>query len=556
MYPIFALNRRWFLAAYVVVACVAAPIVAAPFTEEAAVRGINYTVTQGDDDGSFGCGVAAVDLDGDLDVDLIVTGSTSGMVGIYENNGDGTFQDRSATSGIPNLLHASGVVCGDYDGDGDLDIYLTNWLQPNLLMRNDGGFSFTDVSASACVDDAGAGAGGAWADFDLDGDLDLYVANRTGTDGSTVRNRLYRNEGNGTFVDIAPAEGVDDDQLSFQPLFFDMDRDGDSDLFVSSDLGDTTRLFENVDGSFRDLTDSSGVGVNIKGMGVSAGDMNQNGLFDVYETNTTSGNPLFINLGGGSFVDQQAAWGVSSNRIGWGTLFFDFDHDRFLDLYVCNQAAIAGATGENRLLVHAGTPPCSDLAPAMNVATPGDSYCMAAADFDDDGDLDLVVQTLNEPIRLFINQQGNALNWLKVKVFGEDMNRYAVGALVEMSIGTNQYIREVRAGEGYKSQNQHAVHFGMGSATVASDVSITWPGGEQLVLTAQAANQTIYAVPTGRLGDINRDGIVNVADIPDFAAALLADEVDAVTRAFADVNRDGGLDGSDLVGFVAQIMSN
>ena len=531
-----------------------ATTIAAPFTEEAIARGINYVVTQGGSDGSFGCGVAAVDLDGDLDADLIVTGSLSGLVGVYENMGDGTFQDRSATSGIPILLRASGVVCGDYDNDGDLDVYFSNWLVPNTLMRNDGGFTFTDVSQAAGVDDSGAGVGCAWADIDLDGNLDLYLANRTGTNGSTIPNRMYRNLGDGTFEDIAASLNLDDDQLSFQAFFFDMDRDGDSDLFVSSDLGDTTRLFENLGGGFRDLTTTSGAGVNIKGMGVTAGDINIDGLFDVYETNTATGNPLFINQGGGLFVDQASAWGVTSNRIGWGALLFDYDNDRFLDIYVCNQASVAGPTGLNRLLVHAGSPPCVDVAPAMNAAIPNESYCLAAADFDDDGDIDLIVQSKDDQIRLLMNQQGQTLNWIKVKVFGEASNRYAIGAMVEASVAGNTYIREVRAGENFKSQNEHTIHFGLGAATQVDDLTITWPGGEQLVLSQNLANQTVFAVPNSRLGDLDRDGVVAVDDIPLFVNAVLTDESNPALRAFADINRDLQLDGRDVVQFADRLL--
>ena len=526
-----------------------------PFSEQALSRGVDYTVTQGSYTGSFGCGVAAVDLDGDLDADLIVTGRASGGVGIYENIGGGQFADRSATSGIPLLPAASGVVCGDYDADGDLDIYFSNWLVANVLVRNDGGFDFTDVSAAAGVDDVGAGVGCAWADYDLDGRLDLYLANRTGTNGVMIDNRLYRNLGNGTFDDVAVTLGVDDRQFSFQGFFFDMDRDGDSDLFVSSDLGDTTRLFENAgNGTFIDRTLTSGVGVNIKGMGVTAADFNGDGLFDVYETNTPDGNPLFINLGAGQFSDQAAIWGVSSNRIGWGALFFDYDNDALLDLYVCNQENVIQQGGQNRLFVHGGVAPCQDIAPSMAADIAGESYCMAAADFDEDGDLDLVVQNYNQPIRILINEEGSQRNWLRVKVIGETGNTYAVGALIELVTGADSQLREIRAGENFKSQNEHIAHFGLDASTAVDQLTITWPGAAQRTLADVAVNQLIAVAPPSRLGDMNLDGEIDGRDIAPFVQTIAGGNPGVIERALADTNADGAASLDDLPTFIQRLI--
>lgn len=525
-----------------------------PFSEEAAARGINYTVTQGDWNGSFGCGVAAVDLDGDLDADLIVTGSASGDVGLYENIGNAQFVGRFVGSNLPSLPAASGVSCGDYDADGDLDIYFSNWLAPNVLLRNDGNFTFTDVSAIAGVDDAGAGAGSAWSDYDLDGDLDLYLANRTGTNGSTLENRLYRNRGDGTFEDVAPALGLDDDQHSFQPLFFDMDRDGDADLFVSSDIGDITRLFENDgDGTFTDRTNNSGVGLMIKGMGVSIADLNGDGQFDIYETNTPPYNVLYIYDGSGRFIEAAQTWGVTSGRIGWGTLFFDFDNDTLLDLYVCNQENIIGSQGQNRLFIHTGVAPCQDIAPATATDIAGESYCMAAADFDGDGDLDLVVQNRNQPMRLLMNQEGAMRNWLRVKVVGENANPYAVGALIEATAGGVPQLREVRAGENYKSQNEHIVHFGLGAATSVDPLVVRWPGGAQRTLTNVAVNQLIAVVPPSRLGDANQDGVIDSRDIAGAIDAILGGNASPIEQALVDFNGDGAASIEDVAGFAQRL---
>jgi hypothetical protein len=286
---------------------------AVAFTEEAIARGVSYNIEQPD---TFGSGLAFVDLDNDADPDLVVIGRTTTgvgpILGVYENDGAGAFIDRSvAYLQIPQLRMASGVTAADYDADGDLDLYISVWLQPNVLLRNNGNFSFTDVSAPAGLNDAGAGAGCGWGDYDGDGWLDVYVPNRTGTnlptgEPSTIPNRLFRNLG-GTFIDVAAALGVaEGDSRSFQASFFDFDRDADADLYLVNDKGLSSgcqwrsRFWENVGGALVDISLESRTDGCVDGMCIALGDFDRNGLQDIYVTNLPFGNQLYLNNGDGT----------------------------------------------------------------------------------------------------------------------------------------------------------------------------------------------------------------------------------------------------------------
>jgi len=240
-----------------------------PFTEEAFLRGIAYTTSENN---TFGKGLAFVDLDADGDDDLIATGAANGVVGIWENDGDGFFTYRQ-TGGTPRALpKASSVCAADYNADGLKDVYIGNWVGGggNLLLRNNGNFSFTDVAQEAGVNDLGAAGGCAWADYDNDGKIDLYVANRTGSESSPIPNRLYRNRGDGTFVDVAQELGVADQRLSCQVLWFDLGNDGDADFYLSTDKGYATglgnRMFRNDGGTFVEISAQSGTDILMEGM--------------------------------------------------------------------------------------------------------------------------------------------------------------------------------------------------------------------------------------------------------------------------------------------------
>ncbi len=476
-----------------------------PFTEEASARGIDYLVSIV----GFGArGVAFSDLDGDGDPDVVVTGRADQQVGLFENDGTGVFQDRTTGSGIPPLPQPSGVISLDYDADGDLDLFFTQgYAQPNRLVRNVGGFHFADVTASAGVGNVTLSEGAAAADFDGDGWVDICIANYG------FPNNLFRNLGNGTFEDVAAQVGVDDPWRGFQVVFFDADRDRDSDLYVSNDKhfpGEMimhNRFYENVGGTFIERSAESGTDANMYSMGVAVGDFDGNLLQDLYCTNVPfEPNYLFLNRDGKTFDSAAASMNVESFRLGWGALFFDYDNDGYQELYVCNQGQA------NRLYYHGGLPSCTDIASALGVADTGASFCIAAADVDDDGDQDLLLQNNLAPIKLYINNQGQNRHWVKFRIIGSSPNGFAVGAVVDIHAADHWQTRGVIAGSNFKSQNDLVLHFGVDKAILVNKAVVRWPNGATRTLENLRADRTHVVeplpVPTSSAGsDPSFEGI-------------------------------------------------
>jgi ASPIC/UnbV protein/VCBS repeat protein len=544
--------------------CIAAPLVCIlftsataeePFTEEAVARGLTYTVDMNMD--QFGSGIAFIDLDGDLDADLIVTGSATGLVAVYENDGTGNFIDRTATAAIPASTGISSVSAGDYDGDGDEDLHITRTTgMTDLLYRNDGGFSFTDVSAAAGIDADGSGFASCWGDYNADGNLDIYVAYRTGHNGNWEENRLFRNNGDGTFTDVAAAVGA---QRTGDPTlvvsFFDYDNDGDADLYLGTDKGSgpdyTNHLLRNDAGTFTDVTAFSGTEANVDCMGIAYGDIDHNGYADLFVTNTPPGHVLLMANGNGTFADESAAAGVQLFQIGWGAMFFDYNNDTYEDLYVAQMNAT------NALFSYNGTFPMTDVSAVMAMDEPGTSFVFAAADIDLDGDLDLAVATAMAPLRLFINQEGDNRHWVRLKVMGKGSNTQAIGARAMLSnLGTTQR-REVRAGMNYKSDNERLLHFGLGDAptTNIDRIEVRWPNSTvRRVLRGYLADNTWTVYHPSQLGDPDNSGTIDPDEIQQAVQIYLANnggEIDPGQEIF-DFDGDCDVDWNDIVSMLAQ----
>ena len=500
----------------------------AAFTEEATARGITYVMQdypQGY--GYLGFGAGFADLDADGDPDVVVVGAADGGVGIFENDGAGNFTDRSATHGIPALPQGSGWVAFDYDGDRDLDLYFTQVGEANVLARNLGGFLFEDVTATALVGDAGAGKGPAVADFDGDGWLDLYVPNYNGIVSGTedLDNKLYRNLGNGTFEDVSETQTVDDEGKGFQAVWMDYDVDGRIDLYLSNDRGHfpanpTNQLWRNVEGQLTNVSVGSGADVGLFSMGLACGDLDGNGYPDFYCTNVavTEGvgpglNPLLLNQGDGTFEESSESAGVDHYITSWGAIFFDYDNDGRLDLYVNNML-------EANSLYDCDGFPCVDRAGALLVgggsagSPTNASFSSAVADVDADGDLDLLLNDLGRNVELFINHEGAQRHWLGLRVEGLEGNLHAVGARVTIEAGGSQQIREILAGgNGYLGQNELVLSIGLDTSKTADTVEVVWPGGEpsrQLSNLPADWRWTVY--PPEALGDADWDGDVDLED--------------------------------------------
>jgi len=492
----------------------------APFTEEAVARGLLFTPVQFG--GAHGRGVGFMDLDGDDDPDFVATGGSQGEIGIFENLG-GTFLDRTGEAALPLVPNAGSLAGADYDGDGDIDVFVGVNPGTNLLLRNDGGWSFTDVAAEAGLDDDGSASGAVWGDYNGDGLLDLYFSRDPGW------NRLYRNNGDGTFDEVAQELGVacpTDLSPTFQPSFSDVDRDGDLDLFVASDRGpannctDHNWLFlNNGDGTFTDVSTPFEPGWCIWGMGVATGDFDNDLLPDFYVTNLPTGHALLMNQGDGTLVDEAAQFGVLGFQLGWGAVFVDFDNDGWQEAYACH--SFTGPTpGVNMLFRHAGSFSAEDIAPDVGVDVAGGSYCLATADVDQDGDVDMVVQTYPDPLRLFINNEGTNRNAVRFRMVGEGANLHAIGANMELFAGGLTMFREVKAGANHKSQNELTLHFGLDSHQLAQAATATWPGQITRTFTNIPADETWRIYPPSRLGDANADGVWDETDLSAFEACF------------------------------------
>ncbi len=494
------------------------------FSDVSSASGVQYA-HDGDVDGPGGGGAAWVDIDNDGDDDLYATQGV-GCNPLYQNNGDGTFTpliDAAGASDCAGVAH--GVAAADYDNDGDQDLLVTN-NGPNKLFKNmlieTGAVAFTDVTAAAGLGDADFNSASAnWGDFDRDGNLDLFINNHLITNTpefSCGEDGLWHSQGDGTFVNIASQTGVGlsgDIGKAGCPLasaFSDYDHDGDPDLMVIMDLAIPsqndvpTRLFRNdgPDGMggwlFTDVSDFASFNWVQAGMGIAVADFDRNGLLDYYVSDLAN-NELAVNNGDGTFTESAVAFGVEANDsdiwgwfglVSWGTGFSDLDLDGWQDLVVCHGGApldkYPGAFGglaytqETPCYVYrsrlAGVGDFQELHTALGVTATGYYRGVAFSDFDNDGDVDMHFSNLQGLNRLYRNNATglNAFTWLKVKVTGSISNRDGIGAKVWVRTGQDTQLREIDGGSSHLSRNTLTAHFGMQSAQTG-DVTVTFPSG-------------------------------------------------------------------------------
>jgi enediyne biosynthesis protein E4 len=496
-----------------------------PFTSEAGSRGLNFTMMPYPPISGyygFGCGFADFDSDGDRDV--IVVGAANGRVGLFENVG-GTFIDRSLTSGIFPMTALSSFATADYDNDGDEDLLLTRVIEPSGLYRNDGNFTFTEVTFAAGIDTARLAKGACWGDYDGDGWIDLFICNYFyffGPPGAS-ENQLYRNNGDGTFEDVAPALSLNSDGASLEAVWTDYDRDGDLDLYVSNDRGPyagfpANELYRNDGGTFTDVSQSSGADARLFSMGLACGDLDSNGRVDFFCTNTTDpapplfgAFPLLLGSPKGTFTQAQDLWGVAhpTTNWGWGSTFFDWNNDGRLDLYVHDQFS------PNSLFQNNGRPPLVDVAAAAGIEGSNlASYCSAFGDVDGDGDIDVLMNNMGEAVTLFINKEGEKRNAVSFRVISTASRAAAVGANASLTVGKTTLYRESYAGgNSYLGQNELNLHFGLDAATTATSAVVRWPAnGPTRTFSSIPANHTWTIYPPAKLGDGDQDGDIDAAD--------------------------------------------
>ena len=486
-----------------------------------------------------GCAFLDFDNDGWQDILLINSKNWPGRTGapsfpaLYRNNKNGTFTDVTRQAGLAVELYAFGVAAADYDNDGHTDIYVTA-LGPNRLFRNLGNGRFADVTARAKVGDPGFSTSAMWFDYDRDGRLDLFVANYVEwsiekdlfctLDGKSKSyctpesykgqsSSLYRNKGDGTFEDVTRAAGLHDPSAKALGIaLIDFDADGLPDIFVANDT-QPNRLYRNKgNGTFVDVGMTAGVafneaGVARAGMGVDAADYDRSGRQSLVIGNFSNEMmALYSNEGNGLFIDEaptSTIGKVSLLTLTFACFFFDFDLDGLLDIFALNghvaddisrvQPKVTYAQSPN-LFRNRGSKKFEAVtgSAGADLAKPMVGRGAAYGDYDNDGDLDLLVTTNNGPAKLLRNDGGNKNNWLRIKTAGTSSNRDGIGAKVRVALdnGTRLWTT-VKTGSSYCSQSELPVTFGLGGAAKVASIEITWPNGKVETLPGVSANQTV-----------------------------------------------------------------
>ncbi len=457
-------------------------------------------------------------------------------------NGTTVFTDVTLQAGVGDTGSGHGLALADVDGDGDIDIYVVNKNGPNVLYRNDGNGSFTDITEISGAGDFGPGHGAVFLDYDNDGDLDLYVAN---WGGKNAPNRLYRNEGNGTFTDVSDQSGISKMRAgaSHGCIALDFDADGFCDIFASSAEEPPILLHNNGDGTFEDYSEKAGLRSSPRPHFLSAVDFDEDGDCDIMVSNSDPSdgdadapNQFYVNTGRGTFVELAERTGLLKGDL-HGACFGDFNGDGHIDLlapdaargsrmnFLLNdgrgrfhdstrrsktwhtQARTHGmACGDfdndgdldafltsrdgNLLFANDGTGVFVEVSEKTGLAQPhGDTKAAAFFDYDNDGDLDLYVVVHNGMNRLFRND-GTTGNWLAVKLLGTRSNRDGIGARIEVRTGSGLQVREVIGGKGHM-QDPLVQFFGLGQASAAESVTIRWPSGRVQTLRSVEANQVL-----------------------------------------------------------------
>jgi hypothetical protein len=410
-------------------------------------------------------GLAWGDYDGDGDPDLFVV-VINGQDRLYRNEGDRTFTDVTLAAGLADSTMSAAPAWCDYDGDGDLDLYVAR-PGPNSLYRNQGDGTFTEVAAETGVTGTGVSWGLAWGDADRDGWVDLYVVNF-----GQNPNRLYQNLGDGTFRETAATAGVADSGNGLSASWADFDSDGDLDLYLANKYGVNRFYLNDGRGVFADIADSTGAQDTNHSVGTTWGDGDNDGDLDLFMSSDRTVNRLFLNQGDLVFLPAGESAGLAHPGSGRGLGWADFDHDGNLDLYLAN------SDGDNILYRNEGNATFTDVTAGSGAEDGGTGTAAAWADYDGDGDLDLALSNFGDRMRLFENLNEARGHWLMVKLESPGPNTRAVGARVRVHAGGRNWIRENTTGGGYQSQSPHLVHFGLGQAAEVDSVVVRWPTGE------------------------------------------------------------------------------
>jgi len=514
----------------------------ARFTDVAEAAGLRLPVTYGEVSGNeyiletIGCGAAFFDYDNDGWLDIFLLSGTrrrdaskQASNRLYKNNRDCTITDVTAKAGLLRQGWASAVTVGDYNNDGHEDLFITYWGQ-NVLYRNNGDGTFTDVTSEAGLLESGKhwGSGCTFVDYDRDGHLDLFVANYLEFDFAAVprpgenanctwkgipvncgprglppgRFSLYRNNGKGVFTDVSAGAGVAKARgYGMTAVGADFDNDGWPDIYVACDSTPSLLFRNNHDGTFKEEGLERGVALNEDGMeqagmGVGIGDYNLDGNLDIFKTHFTDDTSiLYRNDGKANFTDATiaAGLGVETRYVGWGAGIVDLDNDGLPDLFLVTGNVYSNI--EDKLSSYPYRTPRvvfrnlggGKFEELIEQAGPGiaaahSSRGCAFGDFDNDGDIDVLVVNLNEPPSLLRNDVSGGNHWIKVKLVGVKSNRSAIGARVVARYGGKVQAQEVLAQSSFYSVDDRRLHFGLGPEQTV-DLEIRWPSGGKDMLS-------------------------------------------------------------------------
>jgi hypothetical protein len=494
-----------------------------------------------------GCGAAFIDYDNDGWQDiLLVNGTRLGAAPqgqqptcrLYHNNGDGSFTDVTQKSGIARTGWGQSVAVADYDNDGFDDIFIS-YFGRNALFHNNGNGTFTDVAekAGVAVNQSRWGSGCAFVDYDRDGYVDLFVASYIDLDLKTAPvpesgpcmykgvmvacgppgltggvNMLFRNNGNGTFTDVSEKAGIrkTNGTYGLGVLVADYDNDGWPDIYVANDSAPAALYHNNKNGSFTDIGIEAGCAFSVDGkpqagMGVTAGDYDHDGWLDIFKTNFSGDtSTLYRNTGKMAFDDVTfpAGIGTTTRWLGWGCGFLDVDNNGWADIFLVNGHVYpeverltteAGYAQRKVLYRNLQNGKFEDISERVGgpVMQPAPSRGCAFGDYDNDGDTDILINTVNALPELLRCDSTNSNNWITIKAVGAKSNRSGIGARIKCTTEDGSQIDEVRSGGSYYSQNDLRVHFGLGKRDKVKTIEIRWPSGQSDTLNDVAANQFI-----------------------------------------------------------------